>query len=232
MDLELQGAYRHELKYQINFAEYLAIRQRIRPLMKVDNHASRDGRYLIRSIYFDNVEDKALREKKCGLQKREKFRIRYYNDDFSYITLEKKMKHNNLCLKLDGVITEEECRALLAGRTNWMRMHESEIVHELYCKMNSQQLRPKVVVSYTREPYVYEAGNVRITFDSDIRTSLFHREFLEKDMYDIRALDNPGQIVLEVKYDEFIPEVIVDLIQTEGIRQQAFSKYGVCRRFG
>ena len=113
-----------------------------------------------------------------------------------------------------------------------MRMHESEIVRELYCKMNSQQLRPRVVVSYTREPYVYEAGNVRITFDSDIRTSLFHREFLEKDMYDISALDHPGQIVLEVKYDEFIPEVIVDLIQTEGIRQQAFSKYGVCRRFG
>lgn len=232
MTVELQGAYRHELKYQINFAEYLAIRQKIRPLMKADNHASEDGRYLIRSIYFDNADDKALREKKNGLQKREKFRIRYYNDDFSFITLEKKMKYNNLCLKVDAVITEEECKALLAGRTNWMRIHESEIVRELYCKMNCQQLRPRIVVSYTREPYVYEAGNVRITFDSDIRTSLFHRGFLEKDIYDISALDNPGQIVLEVKYDEFIPEVIADLIQTEGIRQQAFSKYGVCRRFG
>lgn len=230
--LELQGVYRHELKYQINFAEYLAVRKRICPLMKIDNHASTDGRYLIRSIYFDNVDDKTLREKKDGLQRREKFRIRYYNDDFSYIILEKKMKHNNLCLKLGAAITEEECRALLAGRTNWMRLHESEIVRELYCKMNSQQLRPRVVVSYTREPYIYETGNVRITFDSDIRTSLFHRGFLEKDMYAISALDNPGEIVLEVKYDEFIPEVIVDLIQTEGIRQQAFSKYGVCRRFG
>ena len=230
--MERQEAYRHELKYQINFAEYLAIRQRIRPFMKADNHVFEDGRYLIRSIYFDNVDDKALREKKYGLQKREKFRIRYYNDDFSYITLEKKIKYNNLCLKLDAIITEEECRSLLSGQTNWMRTHESEIVRELYFKINSQQLKPRVMVSYKREPYVYEVGNVRITFDSDIRTSLFQREFFEKNMYDISALDYPGQIVLEVKYDEFMPEVIADLIQTEGIRQQSFSKYAVCRRFG
>lgn len=230
--MEQKGTYRHELKYLISFADYLAIRQRIRPLMKLDENASKDGKYLIRSIYFDNADDKALREKKDGVQKREKFRIRYYNDDFSYITLEKKMKHNSLCLKLDAVITEKECRKLLVGDTGWMITHESDIVRELYCKMNSQQLRPRVLVSYIREPYVYEAGNVRVTFDSHIRTSLFHREFLEEKTYDISALDNLGEIILEVKYDEFIPKVIVDLLQTKGIRQQAFSKYGACRRFG
>lgn len=230
--MEQKGTYRHELKYLISFADYLAIRQRIRPLMKLDENASKDGKYLIRSIYFDNADDKALREKKDGVQKREKFRIRYYNDDFSYITLEKKMKHNSLCLKLDAVITEKECRKLLVGDTGWMITHESDIVRELYCKMNSQQLRPRVLVSYIREPYVYEAGNVRVTFDSHIRTSLFHREFLEEKTYDISALDNLGELILEVKYDEFIPKVIVDLLQTKGIRQQAFSKYGACRRFG
>ena len=73
---------------------------------------------------------------------------------------------------------------------------------------------------------------MRVTFDSHIRTSLFHREFLEEKTYDISALDNLGEIILEVKYDEFIPKVIVDLLQTKGIRQQAFSKYGACRRFG
>ena len=230
--MEQKGTYRHELKYLISFADYLAIRQRIRTLMKLDENASKDGKYLIRSIYFDNADDKALREKIDGVQKREKFRIRYYNDDFSYITLEKKMKHNSLCLKLDAVITEKECRKLLAGDTSWMIAHESDIVRELYCKMNSQQLRPRVLVSYIREPYVYEAGNVRVTFDSHIRTSLFHREFLEEKTYDISALDNHGEHILEVKYDEFIPKVIVDLLQTNGIRQQAFSKYGACRRFG
>ena len=230
--MEQQGIYRHELKYPIGIAEYLAIRQRIRPLMKLDKHASEHGKYLIRSIYFDNADDKALREKKDGIQKREKFRIRYYNDDFSVIRLEKKMKHNNLCLKRNTVITEEQCRALLSGNTNWMISHESELVRELYVKMHSEQLRPRVLVSYIREPYIYEAGNVRVTFDSHIRTSLFQQNFLEKHPHDICALDSPGEMILEVKYDAFIPEVITNLLQTEGIRQQAFSKYGVCRRFG
>lgn len=227
-----QGTYRHELKYQIHFAEYLAIRQRIQSLMKLDKHASKGGYYLIRSIYFDNPDDKALREKVDGIGKREKFRIRYYNDDFSFITLEKKMKHNQLCLKLDSSITKEECRALLDGKTDWMAVHESELVRELYYKMKSQQLGPRVLVSYIREPYVYEAGNVRVTFDSQIRTSLFHRELLEENPYDISAQEHPGEMILEVKYDAFLPAVITDLLQIGGIRQQAFSKYGACRRFG
>lgn len=230
--MEKKNDYRHELKYQINYAEYLAIRQRIRHLLKADEFVRKDGRYLIRSIYFDNADDKALREKKDGVRVREKFRIRYYNDDFSYITLEKKMKNNNLCLKTKAVISKEECRMLLDGRIAQLREHENETVRELCHKMVSQQLRPRVVVSYAREPYVYQAGNVRITFDSDIRTSLFHRDFLDDEMHDVSVADVPGQIVLEIKYDAFIPEVVADLVQTEGIRQQAYSKYGASRRFG
>ena len=162
--MQQNGIYRHELKYPIAYADYLAIRQRLRPVMRPDGHAGADGRYVIRSIYFDNAEDKALREKINGVQKREKFRIRYYNDDLSYITLEKKIKHNNLCRKIGAELTESECRAVLEGRTDWMMRHPSELVRELYCKMGSWQLRPRVLVSYTREPYVYEAGNVTRTF--------------------------------------------------------------------
>ena len=137
--MELDGKYRHELKYKIHFSEYLAIRQRLRSVMRPDPHAGADGTYQIRSIYFDNVYDKALREKVDGIQKREKFRIRYYNDRFSLITLEKKIKHNSLCMKKDAEITEAECRALLSGDTGWMLGHSEELVRELYCKMKSQQ---------------------------------------------------------------------------------------------
>ena len=225
-------AFRHELKYRIRPADYYAIRQRLRPVMKPDEHTRADGRYLIRSIYFDNVQDKALREKINGVQKREKFRIRYYNDDFSFLMLEKKIKRNNLCMKIDAELTKEECRAMLAGDMGWMISHPSGLVRELYCKMKSQQLRPRVLVSYVREPYVYKAGNVRVTFDSDIRSTLFHRGFLEEAVTDIGVAGNPGEMILEVKYDAFLPEVIQSLLQTEGIRQQAYSKYGACRRFG
>ncbi len=230
--MEQEKHYRHELKFAIPYADYLAMRARLRAVMTADLHADASGTYRIRSIYFDNSDDKALREKIDGVGKREKFRIRYYNDDFSFITLEKKMKLGSLCLKYDARLTEEECRRLLSGDTAFMRDHPRELVRELYAKMTYQGLRPRVLVSYVREPYVFPAGNVRVTFDSRIRTTLFHREILTEQVSDISATDAPGDMILEVKYDAFLPELIQDLIQVPGIRQQAFSKYGACRRFG
>ena len=230
--MEAQGRYRHELKYLIGPADYRAVRQRLRLIMRRDAHARTDGTYVIRSIYFDNFEDKALREKLDGVQRREKFRIRYYNDNYSFFTLEKKIKHNDLCMKLDARLTEEECRALLTGSTDWMPNHASPLVGELYCKMKLQQLRPRVLVSYVREPYVYEAGNVRVTFDSQIRSTLFHRAFLEPQLHDVDVADSPGERILEVKFDAFLPGIIAAALQTGSVRRQAFSKYSACRRFG
>ena len=200
--------------------------------MKSDPHTRDDGTYQIRSIYFDNFRDKALIEKTEGFQKREKFRIRYYNDDFSFITLEKKMKIDSLCLKYDARITEEECRSILRGDLEFMRDHPDELVKEFYAKIHYQNLRPRVLVSYEREPYIFGPGNVRVTFDSKIRTSMFHQNFLEKEVYDISATETPETMILEVKYDAFLPGIIQDMIQVPSIRQQAFSKYGECRRYG
>ena len=224
--------YRHELKFEIPYAEYVAMRGRLRLIMKSDPHVNEDGRYRIRSIYFDNSDDKALREKIDSIGKREKFRIRYYNDDFGFISLEKKMKINDLCLKYDARITEDECRKILKGDIDWMRRSEDDLIKEFYAKMRDQRLKPRVLVSYVREPFVYQAGNVRITFDSQIRTSLFGQEFLTKEVKDISATDTPQDMLLEVKYDNYMPGIIQDIIQMNGARQQAFSKYGACRRFG
>ena len=230
--MEQARNYRHELKFEIPYPEYVAMRNRLRLIMKSDPHVGKDGRYRIRSIYFDNSDDKALREKIDGIGKREKFRIRYYNDDFSFIVLEKKMKVGNLCLKYDTPISEEECRMILNGDIDWMKGHTSELIKEFYAKLRYQRLKPRVLVSYIREPYIYQAGNVRITFDSQIRTSLFSREFLTKEVNDISATDTPQDMLLEVKFDNYLPDVIKDIIQIKGARQQAFSKYGTCRRFG
>ena len=227
-----ENHYRHELKFHVSYEDYLAIRNRIRCVMSKDPHTNEQGLYQIRSIYFDNADDKALREKIDGIQKREKFRIRYYNDDFSFITLEKKMKINSLCLKCDETITEEECRKILAGDLEWMIGSGRPLLEELYAKMHYQYLRPKVLVSYVREPYIYKPGNVRVTFDSRVRTTMLQQEFLTPEVFDISATDDPADMILEVKFDRYFPEVIQDLIQVNHIRQQAFSKYEACRRFG
>ncbi len=235
--------YRHEYKYDADYGTCLALRQRLRAVMKPDAHANRAGVYTVSSIYFDNFDDKVLREKNSGLQKREKFRIRFYNGDPSFLSLEKKQKHGSLCLKCGERISRETCRAILGNDRQRLAAHSSGLVRELFCKMQLQQLKPRVLVSYTREPYIYPPGNVRITFDSDVRTSLFHSAFSEMlcpsgdppdgaDIPAIHAMDTPGQIILEVKYDAFLPEVIAHLLQSEGIRAESFSKYAACRRFG
>ncbi len=228
----MEGKFRHELKYSIGYADYLSLRAKLRTVMQPDGHVDAEGKYLIRSVYFDNYRDKALREKIEGVAVREEFRIRYYNDNFSFIALEKKVKNNNLCLKLDAPVNKPQLQQLLGGDTGWMAGSGNPLVQEFCRKIQVQQLRPRVLVSYRREPYVYALGNVRVTFDMDIRTSLFRRELLDTGPSDIRAADGPGEMVLEVKFDEYLPDIIRILLQSAGVRQNAFSKYGVCRRFG
>ena len=230
--MDSQITYRHELKYQIRAADYYAIRARISAIMKHDCNATESGTYIIRSIYFDNYRDKALREKIDGLPIREKFRIRFYNNDFSYITLEKKIKHNSLCVKEDADISQDEFKKIICDPGVWMANHNKNLVRELWTKMQTQQLRPRVIVSYKREPFVYNAGNVRVTFDSNIRTSLFQSDFATGILPDIPADNSDDTIILEVKYDNVLPDVIACLLQTGNLHQQAFSKYGACRRFG
>ena len=142
------------------------------------------------------------------------------------------MKVNDLGLKFDQRITEEECRKILDGDLDWILETDSNLLKEFYAKSKFQRLKPRVLVSYVREPYIYNAGNVRVTFDSQIRTSLFTREFLTQKVNDISATDTPQDMLLEVKFDEYLPGIIQDIVQIKGARQQAFSKYGACRRFG
>ena len=221
--------YRHELKHEINQADLLALRQRLRAVMTLDPHAV-DGKYLIRSLYFDNASDKALREKLDGVSRREKFRIRYYNGDTSVIHLEKKSKLGGLGNKQSADLTREQAQAIAEGRLDWMLGSPEELIRELYVKMRTQGLRPKVIVDYIREPFIFAPGNVRVTLDYDIRTGECCSDFLKPDCTTIPAGDAP--IILEVKWDHFLPDVIRNAVQIPGRRAAAFSKYAQCRIYG
>ena len=223
--------FRHELKFPVDHGQYLCIRQRLRAVCEPDPHTGSDGTYLIRSVYFDNMDDTALSEKINGKSRREKFRIRYYNDDLDYITLEKKQKINELCMKVECPLTRDEMCDILSGDTAFMRDHPSELVKELYGAMTVQGLRPKVLVSYRREPYIYGPGNVRVTFDNCIRTTMFSKDFIG-DIHDVSATEYAGTMIMEVKYDDFLPDIIACSVSEGEIRQQSFSKYEACRRYG
>ncbi len=221
--------YRHEWKFEITFADMLTLRQRLRVLMEPDPHALR-GRYLVRSLYFDTPGDLALREKLDGVSRREKFRMRTYNGDTALIHLEKKSKLAGLGNKQTAGLTAPEVRRLLAGDTLWMREDDRGLVRELYAKMASRLLMPRTVVDYTREPYVYGPGNVRVTLDYDIRTGLRVTDFLDPGLVTVPTPGAP--ILMEVKWDEFLPQLIRDAVALPGRRAEAFSKYAQCRLYG
>lgn len=226
----MQGKYRHELKYRISYLDYLALRPRLKAVMHSDPHTNEQGLYYIHSIYFDNFNDKALREKIDGVQKREKYRIRWYNDSKEILTLEKKMKINDLCMKFGVRISNEQFTQILDGMYDFLRDSRNEIMQEFYYRIISEKLRPVVQVSYTREPYIYEYGNVRITFDSSVQTSFgLHDHKLSSAK--VGTEDDPNGMILEVKFDEYLPSVIQCILQTGNFRQTAFSKYGSCRRY-
>lgn len=222
--------YRHEWKHAISKSDMLTIRQRMRAIARPDPHAV-NGRYLIRSLYLDNLNDKALREKIDGVNRREKWRIRYYNlDPDSVIHLEKKSRLNGLGTKYSATLTKEEAQRITDGDIEWMIKSESGLVRELYSKMKSEGLRAKTIVDYTREPFIYEAGNVRVTLDYDIRTGLLCTDFLNPECVTLPAGDAP--ILMEVKWDAFLPDIIRDAVQLPGRRAEAFSKYAQCRVYG
>lgn len=221
--------YRHEWKIEINYSDLLVLRQRLRAIATPDSHAI-DGRYHIRSLYFDTSTDKALREKIDGVDRREKFRIRCYNGDTSIIHLEKKCKILGLCRKESAPLTALEVQDLLDGRLGWMPLCDRPLVQELYHTMQGTGLRPKTLVDYTREPFVFAPGNVRVTMDYHIRTGLGATDFLNPQCVTVPV--QPSPIILEVKWDEYLPDLIRDAVQLSGRRAGAFSKYAACRIYG
>lgn len=221
--------FRHEYKQEIDLSDMLAVRQNLSAVMKPDIH-SEDGKYLVRSVYFDNIFDKALLEKINGVNRREKFRIRLYNGDTSFIRLEKKSKINGLCCKESAPLTAEQALDIVTGKTERMSDSEHELVKELYRKTVLQGLKAKTIVDYTREAFVFPAGNVRITLDYDIRTGSNTSDFLSTDCVTLPAPD--CGIILEIKWDSFLPEIIADAVQLKNRRTSSFSKYAACRIYG
>ena len=221
--------FRHEWKHEIGWGDLLALRARLRVVMAWDEHTV-NGRYQIRSLYFDNLADKALREKIDGVNSREKFRVRYYNGDTSFILLEKKSKCCGLCSKVQAVLTRREAQAVAAGEPETLAESTEPLVRELYRKRVTQGLAPKTIVDYTREPFVFAPGNVRVTLDYHIRTGLGGTDFLDPACVTVPVAGDP--VILEVKWDAFLPSVIRDAVQVPGTHTSAFSKYAACRIYG
>lgn len=225
-----ENRYRHEFKYLCSYGQLRMLQVRLQGLIPLDPHVGAEGIYNIRSLYFDDYYDTYLKENEAGTDPREKFRIRIYNHSSDRISLELKRKVRGKTQKLSCPLTVEQCRMLMAGEIPDISKDAPAVFRKLCLLMRTRLLRPKVIVEYDRVPYIYPQGNVRITLDENIRASDRVDLFLE-DQIPLRPIMPAGQHILEVKYDEYLPDFIYRTVQIENLRTTAFSKYYLCRKF-
>lgn len=223
--------YRHEFKYLISAAQLPLLKARVSPLLRPDPHAGEDGIYTIRSLYFDDYFDRCYYENENGTDPREKFRIRIYNHSTGKISLECKRKDHGKTLKTSCPLTIEQTQLLMAGKS----IPEEEGTHPLIRKLNlqirTQMLQPKVIVEYERIPFIYRNGNVRVTFDLNVSSSSDISQFLSEQLSK-RPIMPAGQHLMEVKFDEYLPDFIYRNLNLGHLQHTAYSKYYLCRKFG
>lgn len=222
--------FRHEYKYVCSLDGMEYIKSSVSALMELDNYAKEQGEYTVRSVYFDDYKDSFYYDNMYGVDPREKFRIRIYNADDSKITLELKQKQRGKTRKLSCPLTKELCEEIIHGEIPDISAVNSALYRKFCAQLQMRGLSPKVIVEYDRIPYVYEDGNVRITFDRNIRSSIQCEDFLEKDVF-FRPVMEINKHLIEVKFDEFLPDFIDNMVSHEGLRQNSFSKYFLCRKY-
>ncbi len=221
--------YRNEWKYICSEFQLKMIEHLLSPIMQKDNHASIDGSYTIRSVYFDDVYDSFVEENESGIDRRFKIRIRIYNGSSQFIRCEVKYKEYGMTKKESCLITKESCEKLIRNEhLTWEEAKNNKVLSLIYLWQNTKLLRAKVIVEYDRHVFISVAGNVRITFDRNIRCSNNVDRFFEENIYAVPILEL-NQHVLEVKFDEFLPDVISNVLQRCELSQTSFSKYYLSR---
>lgn len=219
-------AYRHEEKYFINIPEAEMLRMRLLPLMKKDPHTDEKGEYTIRSLYFDDYAHSAYFEKDAGVLARKKYRIRIYNNSDKVISFERKLKNDQYIYKQSAPLTRKETDMILEGNYKFLEKSEHPLLQELYYEFTAKALRPRVMVDYDREPLIMDAGTVRITFDRHVRGSS------NCDLFDpnlpMTSVVPGDKTVLEVKFTEFLPEILREILPPRSADQSAISKFVLC----
>lgn len=227
-----QAHYRHEYKYPLTHGQILIERAKISAVAAKDIHVGQEGSYNIRSLYFDDYENSCYMDNENGVDNREKYRIRIYNNSTERITLELKQKIRGKTSKRSCPITLDQCRQLMDGIIPKAIEPNQQVLHRLAYLMAVRLMRPVVIVAYDRIPYVYRLtdANVRITFDSQIMSVGRVETFLDEKVHG-RSIMPVGHALMEVKFDSFLPDEIYSLLQLDGLTASTFSKYYLCRKF-
>ena len=221
--------YRHELKFVVNDLLIQQLKGRLLPIMRPDVHQE-DGRYTITSLYYDDLYDTCMGENVNGTDRRYKYRVRIYNHSNETIKLEKKIKYRGMTRKESVSLTPEECSLFMQGTITFPNGNMEELRQKLYSEMLISGMKPKVIVEYDRTALTYPVGNVRITFDENIRSSRDASSLFDESAFRNPAILPSGYHIFEVKYDELLPEYISDVISIGMLKKTTNSKYYLARK--
>ncbi len=219
--------FRHEQKYIIHRFQYEEIKRILGVFTERDEHAGPSGEYMVRSLYFDDLCHSAYWEKQDGVYRRKKYRIRIYDCRDNVIEMECKQKEEAYIQKEAFGLTREEFHQIRDGRIDFLLEKESQMAKELYVDFRTKGLKPEVIVDYEREAFVYKAGNVRITFDKNVRACSAQDDFFGKDIpsYSVFPAD---EMIMEIKFTEYLPERIRQIFKVRNLVQTSASKYCLC----
>ncbi|MBQ2946572.1 MAG: polyphosphate polymerase domain-containing protein [Bacilli bacterium] len=221
--------YRNEIKFVINKDTAEILKNKLSHLMDIDsNSTSEDNSYFIRSLYFDDLYSNAYYEKMDGVEYRKKYRIRLYNSDTSFIRLECKYKHENKTSKDQILIDKSICDKIINGNIEDLDISKPSLLTKFVIDYRTRNLKPSIIVDYKRLAYTYPVSDVRVTFDSKIRSGRYNYNLYDEDLTTYKIIDD-NEVVLEVKFNEILPEQIAIVLSTVPMIRQAFSKFAICR---
>ena len=215
--------HRKELKFICNEMDFANIQNRIKTVMKMDKNSNGEA-YNIRSIYFDDRDNMCFRENEAGVDKRQKFRIRIYQKSDALIHAEIKSKYRDTTTKKSAVLSREQLDWILREGKVPGEMCENEVMKQYRMAIEAEGFRPVSIVEYERTAFVYPIGNVRVTFDRNIGASTQYDRFFMESLYSAPVLP-VGKHILEVKYDEFLPDYIAQLLEIGTLSRTSYSKY-------
>ena len=226
----MEAKYRHELKYLVTAAQIAILKSRISGLIPLDSHVGESERYNISSLYFDDYYNRCFYENESGTDPREKFRIRIYNHSCERISLELKKKERGKTFKQSALLPLDTVQSIIKGEPLSNIESQPTLLRKFSLEAEQHLLHPVVIVEYDRYPYIYKNGNVRITFDTNVSSSSSINSFLTGN-YPKRPIMPTGLQLMEVKYDEYLPDFIYRALQLENLQQTAYSKYYLCRKY-
>jgi len=220
---------RHELKYYINYIDYMYLSSILSNLFNKDRYEEKIDGYHVRSIYFDNKSDNNYYQKLSGIENRKKYRIRIYNLRSDAVRLEIKNKDNNIISKETIFINRDDVKAITSGEYECLLKYDNRVARKIYSEFKKDYYKPVVMIDFIRCAYYYDFYDLRITFDKQLKKNEINIYDIFKKNLTMDAVLNSNKIILEIKYNNILPIWIKNLLQISRFERCAISKYTLSR---